>query len=164
MCGGEEIGLAVGVASVAADQGRSLRWIVGGHRLWVMATTKVDSRSQTARARARQAMAEELERARQRETKLVAVFSAIDAREEAEAALGRSLLKLRDLGVAQAELAEMTGLSSREVAAAIRTAKDTADADVHEDAADTSSESEPSESSTEQNHDSTHAVPGHTYG
>ena len=152
MCGGEELGLAVGVASGVTEEGRSLRWIVGGHRLWGMATTKVDSRSQTARARARQAMAEELERARQRETKLVAVFSAIDAREEAEAALGRSLLELRDLGVAQAELAEMTGLSSREVAAAILSAKDTADADVDEDAGNTGSESEASDSGSAQSH------------
>lgn len=89
-----------------------------------MARTKTDSRSQTARARARQAMAEELERARKRESKLVAVFSAIDAREDAEAALGTALIDLRDLGVAQADLAEMTGLGAREVTAAIRTAKE----------------------------------------
>ena len=69
-------------------------------------------------------MALELERARKRESKLVAVFSAIDAREEAEAALGSALIELRDLGVAQADLAEMTGLSAREVGAAIRSAKD----------------------------------------
>lgn len=86
--------------------------------------TKTDSRSQTARARARQAMADELERARKRESKLVAVFSAIDARAEAEAALGEALIELKDLGVAQADLAEMTGLSAREVGAAIRAAKD----------------------------------------
>lgn len=109
-------------------------------------------------------MAEELERARQRESKLVAVFSAIDARSEAEAALGRSLLELRDLGVAQGELAGMTGLSSREVAAAIRSAKDTAEADADETADDTGSEIEHSGSTAEQNHDSTHTVPGHTYG
>lgn len=69
-------------------------------------------------------MAVELERARKRESKLVAVFSAIDAREEAEAALGSALIELRDLGVAQADLAEMTGLSAREVGAAVRSAKD----------------------------------------
>lgn len=109
-------------------------------------------------------MAEELERARQRESKLVAVFSAIDARAEAEAALGRSLLELRDLGVAQAELSGMTGLSSREVAAAIRSAKDTADADADETTEGTGSESEHSDSGAEPNHESTHTVPGHTYG
>lgn len=69
-------------------------------------------------------MAEELERARKREAKLVAVFSAIDAREDAQAALGDALIELRDLGVAQADLAEMTGLSAREVGAAVRSAKD----------------------------------------
>lgn len=89
-----------------------------------MAATKTDSRSQTARARARQAMADELERTRKRESKLVAVFSAIDARADAEAALGEALIELKDLGVAQSNLAEMTGLSAREVAAAIRSAKD----------------------------------------
>lgn len=88
--------------------------------------TKTDSRSQTARARARKAMADELERARKRESKLVAVFSAIDVRADAAAALGETLIELKDLGLAQAELAEMTGLASREVAAAIRAAKDRA--------------------------------------
>lgn len=85
-----------------------------------MSATKTDSRSQTARARARQAMAHELERARKRESKLVAVFSAIDARADAEAALGDALIELKDLGAAQSDLAEMTGLSAREVGAAIR--------------------------------------------
>lgn len=89
-----------------------------------MARTKTDSRSQTARARARQAMSDELERARKRESTLVAVFSAIDAREDADAALGSALIELRDLGVAQADLAEMTGLAAREVSAAIRIAKE----------------------------------------
>ena len=43
-------------------------------------------------------MATELERARKRESKLVAVFSAIDARADAEAALGEALIELKDLG------------------------------------------------------------------
>ena len=103
-----------------------------------MAATKTDSRSQTARARARQAMATELERARTRESKLVAVFSAIDARNDAHIALGDALIELRDLGVAQAELAEMTGLSAREVGAAIRAAKDRADGEAAETAPDSS--------------------------
>ena len=144
--------------------GQSLRSIEGGHRLWSMATTKVDSRSQTARARARQAMADELERARRRESKLVAVFSAIDAREEAEAALGRALVELRDLGVAQTELAGMTGLSSREVAAAIRSDKDNAGADSDEPATDTSSENDHTDDASDRTDESTPAVPEHTYG
>ncbi|WP_271800525.1 hypothetical protein [Dietzia maris] len=89
--------------------------------------TKTDSRSQTARARARQAMADELERTRKRESKLVAVFSAIDARADAESALGEALIELKDLGVAQGDLAEMTGLSAREVGAAIRAARNRID-------------------------------------
>ena len=103
-----------------------------------MAATKTDSRSQTARARARQAMADELERARKRESKLVAVFSAIDARADAEAALGDALIELKDLGVAQSDLAEMTGLSAREVGAAIRAAKDRADGEAAETTPDSS--------------------------
>ena len=103
-----------------------------------MAATKNDSRSQTARARARQAMADELERARKRESKLVAVFSAIDARADAEAALGESLIELKDLGVAQSDLAEMTGLSAREGGAAIRAAKARADGEAAETALDSS--------------------------
>lgn len=106
-----------------------------------MAATKTDSRSQTARARARQAMADELERARKRESKLVAVFSAIDARADAEAALGESLIKLKDLGIAQAELAGMTGLSAREVGAAIRSAKDRTD--TRDQSPETADEHEP---------------------
>jgi len=77
-------------------------------------------------------MATELERARKRETKLIAVFSAIDARADAEAALGDALIELRGLGVPQADLAEMTGLSAREVGAAIRAAKNR-----HDEATDT---------------------------
>ena len=89
-----------------------------------MAATKTDSRSQTARARARQAMADELERARKRESKLVAVFSAIDARADAEILQLDERLPQGGLGVAQGDLAEMTGLSAREVGAAIRAAQD----------------------------------------
>ena len=52
------------------------------------------------------------------------MFSAIDARDDAQIALGQALVELRDLGVVQADLAEMTGLSARDVGAAIRAAKD----------------------------------------
>lgn len=118
-----------------------------------MAATKTDSRSQTARARARQAMADELERARKRESKLVAVFSAIDVRADAEAALGEALIELKDLGVAQSELAEMTGLASREVSAAIRAAKDRADsADQVSETVDEPAPSETSDHNGAQSH------------
>ena len=128
-----------------------------------MATTKTDSRSQTARARARQAMADELERSRQREAKLVSVFSAIDAREEVEATLGRALVELRDLGVAQSELAGMTGLTAREVGAAIRSAKDGSVTAEGESTSDVSEEDQDS-SSTVTNHDgSATPVPEHAH-
>ncbi|WP_253919819.1 hypothetical protein [Dietzia psychralcaliphila] len=118
-----------------------------------MALAKTDSRSQTARARARQAMAVELERARKRESKLIAVFSAIDAREEAEATLGAALIELRDLGVAQGDLAEMTGLSARDVGAAIRTAKTQTDSvDTEPENADEQAPAEDSDHAGAQSH------------
>lgn len=88
-----------------------------------MAATKIDSRSQTARQRARQAMADELEKARNRENKLAEVFTAIDTLNAAQLALGTALTELRDLGIAQADLADLTGLSVREVGAAVKASK-----------------------------------------
>lgn len=73
-------------------------------------------------------MADQLARAKQRETKLTQVFTAIDAMEAAETALGVALRELRDLGVPQADLADMTGLSSREVGAALKAAESDEDA------------------------------------
>lgn len=104
-----------------------------------MARAKSDSKSQTARARARQAMSDQLEKARKREAQLVTVFSAIDARETAEVKLGEALIELKDLGVAQADLAEMTGLSTREVSAAVRSAKNALDDDGESNGGDTDS-------------------------
>lgn len=89
-----------------------------------MATAASDSRSQTARQRARKAMSSELEKARQRETQLAAVFTAIDGLDDARTTLGSALTQLRELGIAQGDLAQMTGLSSREVTAALRSATD----------------------------------------
>lgn len=88
-----------------------------------MARTATDSKSLTARQRARQAMADELERARTLETQLASVFTAIDAAEDAKAALGDALTKLRDLGVPRGELAAKTGLSARNVSSALRASK-----------------------------------------
>lgn len=107
-----------------------------------MATTKTDSRSQSARSRARQAMADQLARAKQREAKLTAVFGAIDAREAAETALGDALRELRDTGLQQTELAEMTGLSTREVSSAIKSAEN----NENKSAEDTNTANETSES------------------
>lgn len=102
-------------------------------------------------------MADELDRARKREAKLVAVFSAIDARDDAQIALGQALVELQDLGVAQADLAEMTGLSAREVGAAIRAAKDnitdTDDTANDADGGDTTAASQtPADTNGEQQH------------
>ncbi|WP_404851257.1 hypothetical protein [Dietzia kunjamensis] len=88
-----------------------------------MTPTGTQSRDQTARQRARQAMADELEKARKRENKLAEVFTTIDTRNAAQLALGTALTELRDLGIAQADLAELTGLSVREVGAAIKASK-----------------------------------------
>jgi len=96
-------------------------------------------------------MADQLERARKRESKLVAVFSAIDAR--AQAALGEALIELKDLGVAQFDLAEMTGLSARDVGAAIRAAKDrTATGDETPETADEHASATPSNHDGVQSH------------
>ena len=51
--------------------------------------TKNDSTKQSARQRARQAMSDKLERARKRQDALASVFSAIDARDDSDAAIGR---------------------------------------------------------------------------
>lgn len=68
-------------------------------------------------------MADELEKARKRENKLADVFTAMDTLDAAQLSLGSALNDLRDLGVAQAELAELSGLSTREVSAAMKAAK-----------------------------------------
>lgn len=68
-------------------------------------------------------MADELEKARNRENKLAEVFTAIDTLNAAQLALGTALTELRDLGIAQADLAELTGLSVREVSAAVKASK-----------------------------------------
>ena len=68
-------------------------------------------------------MADELERARTRENKLAEVFSAIDTLNAAQLSLGNALNDLRGLGVAQTDLAELSGLSVREVSAAVKASK-----------------------------------------
>lgn len=68
-------------------------------------------------------MADELEKARKRETKLAEVFTAMDTLDAARLSLGSALNDLRDLGVPQAELAELSGLSARDVGAAMKAAK-----------------------------------------
>ena len=87
--------------------------------------TKNDSGSQTARQRARQAMVGELERARKRQDSLAAVYTAIDGRKYADTLLGRALMSLNDLGVTRTDIAELSGLSSREVGSLIRIAEQT---------------------------------------
>ena len=88
-----------------------------------MTQAATQSRDQTARQRARQAMADELAKARKRENKLAEVFTAMDTLDAARLSLGTALNDLRDLGVAQADLAGMSGLSAREVSAAMKAAK-----------------------------------------
>lgn len=88
-----------------------------------MTQAATQSRDQTARQRARQAMADELEKARKRESKLAEVFTAIDTLNAAQLSLGSALTDLRNLGIAQADLAELSGLSVREVNAAVKASK-----------------------------------------
>ena len=68
-------------------------------------------------------MADELEKARKRENKFAEVFTAMDTLDAARLSLGSALNDLRNLGVAQAELADLSGLSAREVSAAMKSAR-----------------------------------------
>jgi len=67
-------------------------------------------------------MAEELERARKRESGLAAAFTALDARTDADRRAGEALAALRELGESNGSIAELTGLSVREVSALLRLA------------------------------------------
>lgn len=73
-----------------------------------MAATKTSSRSQTTRARACQAMATEIKRARQRESRPLPEFCALEARASTGTALREAPIELRNLGVTQGDLAETT--------------------------------------------------------
>lgn len=59
-------------------------------------------------------------KARQREEALASVFAALDARDEAEQRVGTALEAMRELGESNSSLAELTGLTVREVAALLR--------------------------------------------
>lgn len=87
-----------------------------------MATTRKTSLN--ARQRARKALQEEMEKLKKREDLLVEVLTAADARDAAEVRLGEALNALRSLGMSQAEMAEGTGLASREISAAMRSANE----------------------------------------
>ena len=80
-----------------------------------MVKAKQDSRSHSARRRAREALAAERERVQTREESLVAVFAALQAREEADLKVGQTLAALRELGESNSAIAELTGLRPREV-------------------------------------------------
>ena len=65
-------------------------------------------------------MAAEVERTRKREAGLVEVFAALDARDDAEMRAASALASLRDLGETVASLAELTGLTSREIGSLVK--------------------------------------------
>lgn len=67
-------------------------------------------------------MAAELERARKRESGLAAVFTALDARDDADRRAGEALAALRELGESNGSIADLTGLSVREVSTLLRLA------------------------------------------
>ena len=94
-------------------------------------SNKNSSRSLTSRQRAREAMAADLARAKQREDSLSVVFAALDKRNLADVELGRALRALLDLGDTRAHVAELTGLSSREVSGCLAHAREYDSADDH---------------------------------
>ena len=87
-----------------------------------MATTRKTSLN--ARQRARRALQDDMEKLKKREDLLVEVLTAADARDAAEVRLGEALNALRGLGMSQAEMAERTGLVTREISAAMRAANE----------------------------------------
>ncbi|MEL4183548.1 hypothetical protein MTQ17_09935 [Corynebacterium bovis] len=75
------------------------------------------SRSLSARQRARHIMDKEVALMKKRQKALTDVFVALDARDRAEQQAGVALVALKELGESNADLADKTGLSAREIAA-----------------------------------------------
>lgn len=96
-----------------------------------MAATRKTSLN--ARQRARMALQDDLEKLKKREDLLVEVLTAADARDAAEVRLGEALHELRGLGMSQAEMAERTGLVTREISAAMRMAHQDEELERNED-------------------------------
>ncbi|KPM11594.1 hypothetical protein QR98_0101670 [Sarcoptes scabiei] len=85
-----------------------------------MSTTKKDSRSLSARQRARLATEENQRKLKTRQKALAKVFSALDARDDATLAAGQALAELKQLGGTNATIAEEIGLDTRDVSALLR--------------------------------------------
>lgn len=120
---GQAVWWLIGKASVGKWSGRGSDCQGRGPLSTVrrMATSR-SSRSLTARQRARAAMATELEKAKQRETALVSVFTAIDDRDKTTARLGQELQTLIELGETHTSAAELTGLSPRDISTFVKAA------------------------------------------
>lgn len=120
-----------------------LREGVRQHRAVCMAAVKSGSKSQTARARAREAMATKLAEQREREQRVqdaaARFFAASDAIDTARLDAGRALRDLLDEGETRSGVAELLGVSSREI-------KQTLDAlDGNDDTAESTSDETPSD-------------------
>lgn len=89
--------------------------------------------SLTARQRARQATQEHHEKLKQRQSVLTDVFSALDARDAADIAAGKAIIKLKDISGTNAEIASELGLTTLAVSRLIKTAEESELVDVGSD-------------------------------
>lgn len=85
--------------------------------------------SLNARQRARLAVQADQEKIKRQVDLFTEALTAVDARDQAEIRLGQALNELRGMGLSRADIADRSGLTSREVSAAMRAATDAATID-----------------------------------
>ena len=78
--------------------------------------------SLNARQRARLAVQADQDKIKRQVDLFTEALTAIDARDQAEIRLGHALNELRGMGLSRADIADRSGLTSREVSAAMRAA------------------------------------------
>lgn len=77
-----------------------------------------------ARQRARLAVQVDQEKIKRQVDLFTEALTAVDARDQAEIRLGQALNELREMGLSRTDIADRSGLTSREVSAAMRAATD----------------------------------------
>lgn len=80
--------------------------------------------SLNARQRARLAVQVDQEKLKRQVDLFTEALTAVDARDQAEVRLGHALNELRGMGLSRADIAERAGLTTRDVSAAMRAAKE----------------------------------------
>lgn len=85
--------------------------------------------SLNARQRARLAVQVDQEKIKRQVDLFTEALTAVDARDQAELRLGQALNELRGMGLSRADIADRSGLTPREVSAAMRAAADAATID-----------------------------------